>query len=56
MKETEKKFLEAFEMWYWRSTEKIRRTGWKTNAKVEEERNIITAIKQCRCEMIDRVL
>jgi len=59
MNEAEKKLLEAFEMWYWRRTERNRWTDRKTNAEVltqiGKKRNIITAIKKRRWEMIGHV-
>jgi len=58
--EAEKRFLEAFEMWCWRRTERIRCTDRTINAevltRVVEERNIITAIMKRQWKMIGHVL
>ena len=58
--DTEKKKLEAFEMWCWRRMEKISRIQRKTNEEVfrtvEEKRTLIDVIRGRRQKMVGHAL
>ena len=60
LREKERKYLEAFEMWCWRKMEKIDWRDHITNeevlAKVQENRSILKVIKQRKANWIGHIL
>jgi hypothetical protein len=57
--EVDQKYLESFEMWYWRRMEKISWTDRVTNEevlqRVKEERNIVHTIKRRKANWIGHI-
>jgi hypothetical protein len=60
LRKIDQKYLESFQMWYWRRMEKISWTAGVTNKKVlhrvKEERNILHKIKIRKANWIVRIL